>query len=171
MIFAYSVIPLFRIPRNTGSPDSQQSVVPNQPSLSSEVDYLSLNDISSEPVNDDFAPDEAVDGAGPSAVAVTTKHLLEAEQQATTEAEQATTEVEMQSMDEIAASSGHSLDPAVSCGDFHRVVNYKNNGQRELTDHEKHYFLNHHFIPSATYKFPAHTFRKQQRHFQHSWLT
>ena len=30
---------------------------------------------------------------------------------------------------------------------------------------------NHHFIPSATYIFPAHTFGKQQRHFQRSWLT
>ena len=31
--------------------------------------------------------------------------------------------------------------------------------------------LNHHFIPSATYKFPAHTFGKQQRHFLRSGLT
>jgi len=75
-------------------------------------------------------------------------------------------------MDEVSASPEHNLDLAVSCGDFHRVVNYKNSRQRELTDHEKHYLLNHHFIPSATYKFLSHTFGKQKKkHFQRSWLT
>jgi len=78
---------------------------------------------------------------------------------------QATREAEMLVMDEVSTSPEHNLDPAVSCGDFHRVVNYKNSRQKELTDHEKHYLLNHHFIPSATYKFPSHTFGKQKGHF------
>jgi len=47
-------------------------------------------------------------------------------------------------MDEVCVSPEHNLDPAVSCGDFHQVANYKNGRQRELTDH---YLLNHHFIP------------------------
>jgi len=77
----------------------------------------------------------------------------------------------MQVMDDVSASPQDILDPAVSCGDFHRAVNYKNSRQRELTDHEKHYLLNYHFIPSATYKFPSHAFGRQKRHFQQSWLT
>jgi len=65
-------------------------------------------------------------------------------------------------------SPEHLLDPAVSREDFHQVVNYKNSRQRELTDHEKHYLLNHH---QCYIQFPSHTFGKQKRHFQRSWLT
>ena len=103
---------------------------------------------------------EAVDDAGP--IAVTPEHLQVGE-------EQDTIGTEMQSMDDIQASSSpeHNLDPSVSCGDFHTVVKYKNSKQRELSDHEKHFLLNHHFIPNATYKFPANTCGKQHTFSAH----
>jgi len=111
----------------------------------------------------DETVDKAVDDAGP--IAVTPEHLQVGE-------EQDTIGTEMQSMDDIRASSSpeHNLDPSVSCGDFHKVVKYKNSKQRELSDYKKHFLFNHHFIPNATYKFPANTCGKQQRHSQHTWL-
>ena len=64
---------------------------------------------------------------------------------------------------------GKGMHPAVSSGDFDRVVHLK--AERELTDSEKFYLLNHHFIPGINYQFPAHTFGKQSRWFQMNWLT
>ena len=110
-----------------------------------------------------MAPEVATDGTDSSAVAVETEHLQQTEERATTEAE-------MQSTDEASIHAKDGLDPAINYGGFHQVVNYKCSIQRELTDHEKHFLFNHHFIPSATYKFPGHTFGKQQRHFQRNWL-
>ena len=61
-----------------------------------------------------------------------------------------------------------SMHPAVSSGDFGKVVQLK--AQRELSDREKFYLLNHHFVPSKGYSFPARTFSQRRRHFQYSWL-
>jgi len=57
----------------------------------------------------------------------------------------------------------------VNSGDLHQVVQLK--ASRGLTDYEKLYLLNHHFVPCSTYQFPLHTFGKQQRRFQGSWLS
>ena len=65
--------------------------------------------------------------------------------------------------------TGVSMDPAVSSGDFDRVVQLKT--ERDLTDSEKFFLLNHHFVPGNSYQFPAHTFGKQSRCFQRNWLT
>ena len=43
-------------------------------------------------------------------------------------------------------------------------------GIRKLTDHEKHFLLTKHFIPTRNYKFPARFIGGRNRHFQHSWL-
>lgn len=40
-----------------------------------------------------------------------------------------------------------------------------------MTDSEKLFLLNHHFVPGTSYQFPAHTFGKQSRRFQSNWLT
>ena len=40
------------------------------------------------------------------------------------------------------------LDPEVNSGGFHKVVQLK--AKRGLTDYEKFYLLNHHFVPSST---------------------
>lgn len=61
------------------------------------------------------------------------------------------------------------MHPAVSSGDFDRVVHLK--AERDLADSEKFYLLNHHFVPGINYQFPAHTFGKQSRRFQRNWLT
>ena len=62
-----------------------------------------------------------------------------------------------------------TMHPAVSSGDFDRVVHLK--AERELTDSEKFYLLNHHFVPRIGYQFPSHTFGKQSRRFQKQWLS
>jgi len=62
------------------------SVVANQPLLSCEVDLLPPDNICSEPVVTDEV--ETFDVSVPSAVAVTNKYLLEAEERATAEAEE-----------------------------------------------------------------------------------
>ena len=49
-----------------------------------------------------------------------------------------------------------SLHPAVSSGDFGKVVQLK--AQRELSNREKFYLLKHHFVPSKGYSFPARIF-------------
>ena len=61
------------------------------------------------------------------------------------------------------------LDPAVSSGDFKRVLELKK--QRQLTDSEKYHLLTHHFKPSSTYQFPLFQYGKQKRSFQHTWLS
>ena len=61
------------------------------------------------------------------------------------------------------------MHPAISSGDFNRVVHLKS--ERDLTDSEKFYLLKHHFVPGISYQFPAHTFGKQSRRFQKNWLT
>ena len=58
--------------------------------------------------------------------------------------------------------------PAVSSGDFARVVQLK--GIRKLTDHETFFLLSNHFIPTRNYKFPARFVSGRNRHFQQSWL-
>ena len=61
-----------------------------------------------------------------------------------------------------------ALHPAVLSGDLGRVVELKR--ECPLTKHEKYHVLTKHFIPSASYRFPAVQFGKQKRSFQHSWL-
>ena len=61
------------------------------------------------------------------------------------------------------------LDPAVSSGDFKRVLEL--NKQRQLTDSEIYHLLTHHFKPSSTYRFPLFQCGKQNRSFQYSWLS
>ena len=61
-----------------------------------------------------------------------------------------------------------SLHPAVSSGDFGKVVQLK--AQRELSNRGKFYLLKHYFVPSKGYSFPARIFSHRQRHFQCSWL-
>ena len=61
-----------------------------------------------------------------------------------------------------------TLHPAVSSGDFDKVVELK--ARRELSDREKLYLLKNHFVPSKGYSFPGRIFGRKQRHFQHSWL-
>ena len=56
-----------------------------------------------------------------------------------------------------------SLHPAVSSGDFKRVL--------ELTNNEKYHLLIHHFKPSPAYQFPLLQCGNQKRSFQHSWLS
>ena len=58
--------------------------------------------------------------------------------------------------------------PAVSSGDFDRVRHLKT--ERDLTDSEKLFLLNHHFVPGTSYQFPARTFGKQSKRFQSNWL-
>ena len=57
------------------------------------------------------------------------------------------------------------LHPAISSGDFGRVVKLKT--ERNLTDNEKYVLLKKHFIPAASY----HSINGQKRSFQHSWLS
>ena len=61
------------------------------------------------------------------------------------------------------------LHPAISSGDFGRVIKLKS--ERNLTDNEKYVLLIKHFIPAASYKFPCHSINGQKRSFQHSWLS
>ena len=56
----------------------------------------------------------------------------------------------------------------VSSGDFGLVVKLKT--ERNLTGYEKYLLLKHHFIPSKSYKFPAHSYGNRQRHIQSTWL-
>ena len=62
-----------------------------------------------------------------------------------------------------------SLHPAVLSGDLGSVVELKR--ERSLTKHEQYHVLTKHFVPSATYRFPSVQFGKQNRSFQHSWLS
>ena len=62
-----------------------------------------------------------------------------------------------------------SLHPAVSSGDFKRVLELKK--QRQLTNNEKYHLLIHHFKPSPAYQFPLLQCGNQKRSFQHSWLS
>lgn len=62
----------------------------------------------------------------------------------------------------------NELDPAISLGDFGKVVLLKAN--RKLTDHEKLFLLNNHFVPPHSYKFPPRLVSGCNRHFQHRWL-
>ena len=66
-------------------------------------------------------------------------------------------------------SSGSSvLHPAISSGDFGKVLPLKAN--RKLTEHEKFILLTKHFIPPRSYKFPVRFVSGRDRCFQHSWL-
>lgn len=62
-----------------------------------------------------------------------------------------------------------SLHPAVTSGDMGRVMDLKK--ERQLTDREKYHMLTKHFTPDSTYQFPAFACGKQNRSFQHTWLT
>ena len=83
-----------------------------------------------------------------------------------------TTDETQDAQHEVESNIGNTsvtMHPAVSSGDFDRVVHLK--AERELTDNEKFYLLNHHFVPGVGYQFPSHTFGKQSRRFQKQWLT
>ena len=73
-----------------------------------------------------------------------------------------------QSHSNSSGSSEPVLHPAVSSGDFGKVVQLK--ADRKLTDHEKLILLTKHFIPPRNYKFPARFISGRNRHFQQSWL-
>ena len=73
-----------------------------------------------------------------------------------------------QSHSNSSGSSEPVLHPAVSSGDFGKVVQLK--ADRKLTDHEKLILLTKHFIPPRNYKFPARFISGRNRHFQRSWL-
>ena len=66
-------------------------------------------------------------------------------------------------------SPSDPLDPAISSGDFKRVLQLKK--KRKLMDHEKYYLLINQFKPNHKYQFPLFQYGKQKRSFQHSWLT
>ena len=57
----------------------------------------------------------------------------------------------------------------LSSGDIKLAVQLKKS--RPLTDQEKYHMLTKHFVPKPSYKFPSIPFGKQNRSFQHSWLT
>ena len=63
----------------------------------------------------------------------------------------------------------NALNPAVSSGDFKRVVELMQ--QRALSNEEKYYLLTNHFFPNRAYKFPSYEYGKQKRSFQHNWLS
>ena len=50
-------------------------------------------------------------------------------------------------------ASGEAMHPAISSGDFGRVVQLK--AERKLTDHERLSLLDRHFIPPRNYSFPT----------------
>ncbi len=60
------------------------------------------------------------------------------------------------------------VDPDIHTGDLGQVVQIQS--QRKLSDHEKFFLLNNHFVPAKGYKFPSCTFGAQNRQFQMSWL-
>ena len=62
----------------------------------------------------------------------------------------------------------NALNPAVSSGDFKKVVELMQ--QRALSNDEK-YLLTNHFSPNSMYKFPSYDYGKQKRAFQHNWLS
>ena len=68
----------------------------------------------------------------------------------------------------VSESSEPVLHPAVSSGNFGKVVQLK--ASRELTDYEKLTLLTKHFVPPRSYKFPARFIGGRNRHFQQSWL-
>jgi hypothetical protein len=57
----------------------------------------------------------------------------------------------------------------LSSGDIKLAVELKK--KRALTDNEKYHMLTKHYTPDPSYKFPLIAFGKQNRSFQHSWLT
>ena len=61
------------------------------------------------------------------------------------------------------------LHPAVSSGDLGKVALLMS--QRALTDQDKYFLLTSHFTPDATYKFPLVSHGRQNRSFQHRWLS
>ena len=63
----------------------------------------------------------------------------------------------------------NELDPAVSSGDFKKVVDLME--QRALSNDEKYYLLTNHFSPNLMYKFPSYDYGNQKRSFQHNWLS
>ena len=72
------------------------------------------------------------------------------------------------SCDEPEIYSESGIQNAISCGDFGRVVQIKT--QVNLTDHQKFFLLQKHFVPSSNYKFPTRILSNTPRHFRHSWL-
>ena len=60
------------------------------------------------------------------------------------------------------------IHPAIGSGDFGRVVKLK--AQRPLTDREKLFALENHFVPGKHYQFQSRVFAGRQRRFQVSWL-
>ena len=67
---------------------------------------------------------------------------------------------------ETSSSTGDSeitLHPAVSSGDLHLVQSLKQ--EWCLTDREKHFILEHSFVPSLRYTFPSRTISGTIRHF------
>lgn len=62
-----------------------------------------------------------------------------------------------------------SIDPTIRSGDFKLVLQLKE--RRNLTNHEKYHLLINHFKPDHKYRFPLIDYGKQQRSFQHGWLT
>ncbi len=67
----------------------------------------------------------------------------------------------------LACASQQETHPAISSGDFGKVVKLK--AERRLSDDEKFALLNHCFVPSS-YTFPTRVISGRQRSFQHSWL-
>ena len=61
------------------------------------------------------------------------------------------------------------IHPAVSSGDLGKVARLVS--QRTLTDQDKYFLLTSHFSPDATYKFPLVSHGRQNRSFQHCWLS
>ncbi len=67
-----------------------------------------------------------------------------------------------------ACDSSGEINPVIQSGYFGQIVKLKT--QRSLTEDEKYYLMNNHFVPSKRYNFPACGFGDHQRHFQGSWL-
>ena len=59
-----------------------------------------------------------------------------------------------------------TMHPAISSGDFDRVVHLK--AERELTDSEKFYLLNHHFVPPLVTNFDLIHLENNQDDFKSS---
>ena len=64
-----------------------------------------------------------------------------------------------------ARSPDAPIDPAVSSGDFSRVVEV-----RKLCDQERYHLLTNHFHPAYNYSFPSVLHGNQRRCFQYNWL-
>ena len=126
---------------NHGDPDADPDAHEPENSLSSDTDSSSSSDSESSDDESDSEQD-----------ATTTKPLVGEDGETSTN-----------------SALQLTLHPAVSSGDLSLVQALKQG--RCLTDKERHYLMEHSFVPHTGYNFPSRTISGSVRHFQHRWLT